>query len=105
MKLLCFAFFFLIALFNDCRAQEKTTSVISAAGGIAHSNTLSLEWTLGEPVSETAISSSRMYTQGFHQPMLQIKKLDTPKEISSVFNSILVYPNPSASLVTIQPNK
>lgn len=86
-------------------AQVKGPSVIASAGGISKTANLILEWTVGEPAVETLSSSSSLYTQGFHQPVLEVQKLSTGRELASLKNKLLVYPNPATSVINIQLDK
>ena len=53
-------------------SQRLSPEVLAVGGGIDKNGSLSLEWTLGEAVIETVSLSDRIYTQGFHQPMLVV---------------------------------
>ncbi len=85
-------------------SQRTTSSVIAAAGGISKSNSLVLEWTVGEPVIETATDFSTLYTQGFHQPSIQVLKTqkNNAQESNSVFH---VFPNPSSAVINVNFDK
>ncbi len=86
-------------------AQEKSASVIAAAGGISKGSNIILEWTVGEPAVETVSNSAAIYTQGFHQPMLQVQKWRNENDLAGPKNSIRVYPNPTTAVVNIQLDK
>jgi len=85
-----------------CYSQEKGQSIISSAGDVSKAAGIILEWTVGEPVIETVSTSLALYTQGFHQPILQVQKLTTGKVMTSLQNKILVYPNPATSVINVQ---
>jgi len=101
--------FYLLPLFIVCAlssfSQGKTPSVIAAAGGTAKGANIILEWTVGEPIVETVSNTTSMYTQGFHQPVLQVQKWTNPKNASAAANTILVYPNPTTAIINIQLQK
>lgn len=84
-------------------AQQLSPSVLAAAGGTAHSPTISLEWTLGEAVVETHTTPDRLYTQGFHQPLLHISEQPDKTALFGVdaTYSFTVAPNPVASHLTL----
>jgi len=84
--------------------QEKNQSVIAAAGDVSKSGTIILEWTVGESAVETITSSNSIFTQGFHQPMLQVQKISTDKLAASK-NAFKVYPNPATAVINIEPQK
>jgi hypothetical protein len=96
---------FLIGCSSFCFSQEKGSSVIAAAGGISKGGTIILEWTVGEPAVETLSSSSSLYTQGFHQPLLQVQKLSNQGDVAALKNAINVYPNPATSVINMQLEK
>ncbi len=80
-------------------AQRLSPSVVAVSGGTVRTQTMTLDWTLGESVVETATTSGRVYTQGFHQPMLQVS--EQPLARSDAGYTFTVAPNPVASLLTI----
>ena len=84
-------------------AQQVSPSVLAAGGGTARTQTMALDWTLGELVVETVTTPDRLYTQGFHQPLLQVIELDNPSALSGgdVAFTFTVAPNPVASYLTV----
>lgn len=50
-------------------AQSLSPVVLASAGGYFASGTVSLSWTLGEPVTETFSNSNIILTHGFQQPV------------------------------------
>ena len=85
-------------------AQKSNHFVIAAQGSSDQSATLSLDWTIGEVVTETVQYGNEIFTQGFHQPVLMVKErlierssgnIDLPELIAKV------YPNPFVSEVTL----
>jgi hypothetical protein len=49
-------------------SQAKAQQVIASAGGYYEGETVTLSWTLGEPVTETFSGGGVILTQGFQQP-------------------------------------
>jgi hypothetical protein len=89
------------------RAQLTHHTVIASDGGTAKTGNMSIDWTLGEPVVESEYTSNKFYTQGFHQPMLRAKELETeikkkitPRSVDTDYE-ITVVPNPVNSMLTI----
>jgi hypothetical protein len=80
-------------------SQEKNQSVIASAGDISKGGNVSLEWTLGELAVETAAGFDKIYTQGFHQPIL-ITKLKPSNEVVTGY-TVSIYPNPVPSILNI----
>jgi hypothetical protein len=85
-------------------SQDKTPSVISPAGDISKGSNMILEWTVGEAMVETGTTSSQMYTQGFHQPVLKVQKLDDLNAVAGG-NTFKVFPNPTTAVINVQLEK
>ena len=81
-------------------AQRLSPSVLAVSGGTARSQTMTLDWTLGETVVETATTSGRLYTQGFHQPLLQVSEQANQAKAEAGYQ-FTVAPNPVASYLTL----
>ena len=79
-------------------AQQLSPSVMATAGGFARSQTMTLEWTLGESVVETHATGDRLYTQGFHQPMLRVTEQVAENDAAQEF---MVAPNPVSAQLTV----
>lgn len=54
--------------FQTANAQSFVREVIGSAGAFATSPNGSMEWTIGEVMTETYDGSNNFFTQGFHQP-------------------------------------
>jgi gliding motility-associated-like protein len=54
--------------FQNVKAQSFARDVIGSAGTFATSTYGSMEWTIGEVLTETYASTGYFFTQGFHQP-------------------------------------
>jgi len=78
---------------NELVSQQ----VIAAGGGFLSPGTVTLTYTMGEPVTGTLSASDRMLTQGFQQPA---------NSSTFVFyeglTSVMVFPNPFSSFVEIE---
>jgi hypothetical protein len=89
MKTLLFAvLLFLVTNFGQAQVQF----VVSSGGDFFTSASGSLEWTLGEPVTETFQKNNTTLTQGFHQTFKQ----------ESGTTSIVVYPNPTPDFLFVR---
>ena len=73
-----------ICIAGFARSQQLSPSIIASDGGISKAAGISLEWTLGEPTVESLSTSDRLYTQGFHQPILLVKKFHPPVDAKTV---------------------
>ncbi len=100
--------FFQVLLFGvlqNCYSQDVKQNVIASAGGIAKTYSISFEWTLGEFAVESIVTAKNLYTQGFHQPLLMVKSINSPPkpelaDVSSGYR-VLLAPNPAQSFVNV----
>ena len=81
-------------------AQRLSPSVVAVSGGTARTQTMTLDWTVGESVVETATTSTRLYTQGFHQPTLQVSEQPNVTDADAGYK-FTVAPNPVASYLRV----
>jgi hypothetical protein len=86
----------LIFISNTVTSQ----TVVATQGGVCKDTNASLEWTVGEPSTETFSSSQNIITQGFHQPGLVIVAIE---EVIPEY-SITVFPNPVNEQLTVTNN-
>ena len=96
-----------ICIAGFVRSQQLSPSIIASDGGISKAAGISLEWTLGELTVESLSTTDRLYTQGFHQPLLVVKNLPVAKvkEVKLVAAyKITVAPNPVQSLLLVNIN-
>lgn len=80
-------------------AQSLERQVIASAGGFSTANGVSLSYTVGEPVIETAVSGSVILTQGFQQPDDITTSI---KHVSNVSLNYTVFPNPTDDMIFIE---
>lgn len=93
-------------------AQARDHYVIAAQGGSGTSPTLSIDWTLGELATESVYTTNQMFTQGFHQPFIQVNEVISHSNQISTRGSIAkgpdftisVAPNPTSSTLTVKVN-
>jgi len=83
-------------------SQDISQSVIAAGGGMATNENIRLEWTLGEVAVEPITTPQNLYTQGFHQPFLFVKKMMVVKNQDLFGYDIKIMPNPVQSNLTIK---
>ena len=88
---------------NHTFSQKLSPEVISSAGNISKSSSVSLEWTLGETVVESSKSDGKHYTQGFHQAYLKVTTVlpANNTSLSSDYN-MTVFPNPVEAILEIK---
>ena len=81
------------------RSQVLLPSVFASAGDEFRNAAFgSLEWTLGEPVTET-FRNGDMLTQGFHQPFFTIVSVSP---LTATDLQVKVYPNPFDGEITVE---
>jgi len=73
--------------------------IISTAGSTNVVSGISVEWTIGEPITETGSNASMLLTQGFHQPNYQISAI---YENFSEAIDFALFPNPVQDLLNLK---
>lgn len=73
------------------RGQTVTPTVYASDGGNSAQAAGMIQWTIGEPISETYFQATNVTTMGFQQPELGIISM-IQEQGSDI--SVLVYPNP-----------
>ena len=80
-------------------AQSVTPDVRTSSGGYGASSTTNVSWSIGEPMTETAVGSSASLTQGFEQPRFNLT-------IGMIENepawNISAYPNPTSDMLSVE---
>ena len=90
--LIVFAVFFNLAV----NGQQQ---VAASSGGTFNGNSISVSFTVGEPVINTLLQGNVMVTQGFHQPHLTVTALDEAKGVAL---NIKAWPNPTTHFVQLE---
>ena len=96
MKKVIFPFLIFILWSVEISAQKIYPQILSSSGNSYQTNTMTIEWTLGELAITTINGPTSMITQGFHQPRYTITAID---ELSQAIGKISVYPNPTSDEV------
>jgi len=75
--------------------KKMEPEIIANDGGVNVHGNMQIEWTLGEPLIETVVTGNRLYTQGFHQPII-LKSQKTAEIVLQNENDlkIIAVPNP-----------
>ncbi len=95
MKNLLFLSLLIFLAAFELKAQE----VIASGGDYFENSSVSISWTLGEPVTETVTDGTNILTQGFQQSKL------TATEIFNVNTDkfdIRLFPNPTLNMINIK---
>ena len=91
---------FLAFYFSKTSAQSIMPSNISFAANSLSNTNYSLDFTLGQIISNTLNSSQNCLTQGFLQPDYNVVSVTNFKKN----DNIVLFPNPTTNLVTISTN-
>lgn len=89
-----------LALATGGMAQRLSPSVLSVGGGSARTATMTLDWTVGEAVAGTERTARQLYTQGFHQPLLQVSEQPNQTSLDADYR-FTVAPNPVVAWLNV----
>jgi len=78
-------------------SQQLSPNLVSSQSGFDRSDQLILEWTLGETIIETIASKNTMYSQGFHQPIIEVDSYLILND-----NDLMIFPNPVKNYLNIR---
>lgn len=73
--------------------------VVATSGGNMANNTVQVNWTIGETITETSSTNKTALTSGLNQPSL---KLETSVENIKDKLNVSVFPNPTSQFVNIK---
>ena len=79
-------------------SQTSDIELISSSGDSFNNSTYQLDWSIGECITATFITSNFIITQGFHQNSYQILMIDDFR----VDIEMKVYPNPTTNFVSLE---
>ena len=86
-----------------CAAYSQTTnSVVASSGGSGSVGGVSLNWTMGEPISKTLSNGTTTLGAGFQQGALTVTSIDE-KTTDATF--LTVFPNPTTDKVIIKQSQ
>lgn len=83
-----------------CSAQTINPSVISPAGNMDKTESISLDWTLGETTVKSVVYRDQMITEGFHQPFIKVISIENENLLSKYH--FLIAPNPVQSILNLR---
>ncbi|MDX8341433.1 T9SS type A sorting domain-containing protein [Draconibacterium sp. IB214405] len=96
--ILCVCLVFLLSHAKLSFSQRISAEVISNSGAEFKTKDFSLNWTLGESVTDVLESRPYIHTQGFHQTFVTATDVET--DITNP--SVSVYPNPFRDFITVK---
>ena len=95
--------FLSVFISNYAFCQKLSPEIISSAGDISKTASISLEWTLGETVVESAKTANKHYTQGFHQTYFKITNIPPAKNEGEASDyDMTIFPNPVEAIFEIK---
>ncbi len=77
----------------------KAQQVLSTAAASVNNGEIKIDWTIGEPLSETLHGSNFHLTQGFNQDKLVLTSVDD--DFEDLNKDIRIFPNPVYCLLTV----
>ncbi len=83
-----------------CSAQTVNPSVISPAGNTDKTESISLDWTLGETAVKSVGYRDQMLTEGFHQSTIKVISIENENLLSKY--QFLIAPNPVQSILNLR---
>lgn len=96
--MLRFLFVLSLSILGRVHAQTLSSSVVGSTGEQYSNSSGSLDWTMGEIMTETYSQNKFYLTQGFQQPAtIKVTGLEEAEVIS-----IQVYPNPARDILYIK---
>ncbi len=101
-KLILSSVLLMLAGLPALRAQSIGPSVINVTGGSSSTGGNTFEWSVGEAVVATQMSTYVIVTSGILQPIEPSGPTGIPG--SPVLQGLSVFPNPASSIVNIQFN-
>lgn len=102
MKSWMIRYIVLLCFSSTLLGQELSPVIVAPQGGIDKSENYLLAWTLGESNIETVYQSDKIYTQGFHQPVLEILSEDLTTEGENPIIDVELSPNPVESALNVK---
>ncbi len=83
-------------------SQDLSLNVMASQGSVDSTSDIILEWTLGEIFIKTVVAKDNIYSQGFHQPVLNVAKSSILTNPLVSQDNIIIYPNPSDALLNME---
>ncbi|OUR91103.1 hypothetical protein A9Q87_11555 [Flavobacteriales bacterium 34_180_T64] len=80
-------------------SQQLSNTVLISQGNVEKMESMTLEWTLGDPFVETIIQNDMVFTQGFLQPELIFRASNFNEKIKF---QVSIFPNPFESYLNIK---
>ncbi len=90
--------FFAISVVAQSRLERQ---VLASQGASERTESIRLDWTLGEPAVSTLATPSGYWTEGYQQPALRVERL-LPETTAPVAHDIRIAPNPTSALLHVQ---
>ena len=69
----------LFAFLGTAYSQQSEHYIISTQGSLSKGETMTLSWTIGDLTTEAAVMNETLITQGFQQPVITVREIDSAK--------------------------
>ncbi len=79
-------------------AQQVAPQVVATSGNVSQQSNVTMSYTIGEPVIQTATDGTTILTQGYQQPHYNVTLLP---QYQNILPDINVFPNPTADQLQI----
>jgi hypothetical protein len=86
-------------------AQTLSHHVVSPAGDVDRNDRIELAWTLGEIAVSGKTQLAESITEGFHQPIIRVERVDDDFPFQNTAPDITVYPNPTNHALHVRFDK
>ncbi len=80
-------------------SQTKQSEVVASAGGTATTETVSVSYTVGEPVIGTLSADKVVLSQGFQQGYIDVPKTEVEAALAK---NVRLYPNPLKTTLFVE---
>ncbi len=98
MKKISSILIFFVALSSFSQDIEINNVIVSSGGSNTELSFGTLEWSIGEVMSESFIGTDISITQGYHQPLFTF----LPEDNSIIELKVIIFPNPTSGPVGIE---
>lgn len=93
-------YYFLLAVVSlgtTSWSQQTSPSVIASSGNSFQNGAVLIDFTIGEPVTNSNQNGAILLTQGFHQPIISLANVSEWED-----SNVQLYPNPTVDKLILQ---
>lgn len=88
--------------------QNSDQQITSAQGDFSRGTSMTITWTIGDLVTESAVNEQGILTQGFQQPALQVRAIESDVPVNPIETrdavqfDAHVFPNPVGAHLNVE---